>query len=98
MFIVCDLKKLTKKRCVGNPDLIVEILSKSSVRRDTVEKLDLYESHGVMEYWIVDPDKKRVFVYVLEENKYSGPVTYNKKDTIVSSIDPGITVSLTEVL
>ena len=98
LFVVRDLKKLTKKRCVGSPDLIVEILSKSSVKRDTVDKLELYESHGIAEYWIVDPDKKRIFVYVLEGDKYSGPVTYTKKDTVVSSIDPEIAVSLKEVL
>lgn len=48
------------------PDLIVEILSESDPKRDTVRKLAIYGKHGVREYWIVDPYGKRVEIFVLE--------------------------------
>ena len=41
----------------GPPDLVVEILSPSSIRRDRYEKQDQYARFGVKEYWIVDPVK-----------------------------------------
>ncbi len=55
------------------PDLVVEVLSKSSKRmmeHDTVTKYADYEKHGVPEYWIVDPDEQTVSQYVLENGKY----------------------------
>ena len=47
------------------PDLIVEVLSKSSIKRDRVTKFEDYAAHGVTEYWIVDPNKKTVEQYFL---------------------------------
>ena len=42
------------------PDLALEVMSRTSVRRDTVEKYELYESLGVREYWIYDPTEEGV--------------------------------------
>jgi Uma2 family endonuclease len=53
------------------PELVVEILSKTSVRRDKKEKKDAYEKSGIPEYWIVDPIYQNIDVCILEENKYS---------------------------
>ena len=47
----------------GAPDLVVEILSDSTRRRDETLKRHLYERFGVLEYWLVDPDSKTVRVY-----------------------------------
>ena len=54
---------LTEQKVTGAPDLVVEILSPSSVRRDRVLKLRLYERAGVGEYWIVDPVARHVEKY-----------------------------------
>lgn len=54
---------VTRTRIVGAPDLLVEILSPSNRRHDTVLKLDLYRRAGVGEYWIVDPEAQRLTVY-----------------------------------
>jgi Uma2 family endonuclease len=53
------------------PDLIVEVLSKSTEQRDRNLKFHDYESHGVTEYWIVDADKETVEQYLLQKNKYT---------------------------
>ena len=52
------------------PDLAVEILSKSTARRDRGEKKTIYEQCGVTEYWIVDPDRRVVTVYRLADGRY----------------------------
>lgn len=54
---------VTQSRIVGAPDLLVEIVSPSSRRHDTVLKLELYRRAGVGEYWIVDPEARRLTVY-----------------------------------
>jgi len=52
------------------PDMIVEVLSKSTEKRDRGIKYDDYESHGVKEYWIVDPDKELVEQYINKNQQY----------------------------
>jgi Uma2 family endonuclease len=55
----------------GPPDLAIEIVSPDSVERDYEHKKDLYEVHGVTEYWIVDDHLKRLSVYRLDaQGKY----------------------------
>ena len=54
----------------GVPDLCVEVLSKSTAKRDISVKKDIYERNGVREYWIIDPRNKNITVYHLIEGKY----------------------------
>lgn len=49
------------------PDLIVEILSKSTTGRDRGVKFEDYAAHGVLEYWIIDPVRKSLEQYQLDE-------------------------------
>jgi Uma2 family endonuclease len=48
------------------PDLVIEILSPSTARRDFTEKKEIYAANGVDEYWIVDADRRRVTVFSRE--------------------------------
>ena len=59
-----------KRGIYGVPDMVVEVLSKSTMRRDVTIKKDFYESNGVKEYWIIDPWKESISVYILREGKY----------------------------
>ena len=54
----------------GAPDMVVEILSESTKKRDVTIKKDAYEANGVREYWIIDPWIKSVTVYLLQDGKY----------------------------
>lgn len=61
--VFCDRTNLTEAGARGAPDLVVEILSPSTSRKDLSVKFDLYERHGVREYWVVDPGNKSVQVW-----------------------------------
>ena len=54
----------------GVPDMVVEVLSRSTRKRDLTIKKDAYEAQGVREYWIVDPWMKIIDVYLLRDGKY----------------------------
>ena len=54
----------------GVPDMVVEVLSKSTKNRDVTVKKDIYETNGVKEYWIIDPYMKAISVYLLRDGKY----------------------------
>lgn len=68
--VICDKNKLTDRGCTGAPDWIMEIVSPSNSSHDYIRKLNLYADSGVREYWIVNPIKKTIFVYHLEETKF----------------------------
>lgn len=55
----------------GAPDLIIEILSPGTTRRDRGDKYRLYEKYGVREYWLVDADELYIEVYVLSDGKFA---------------------------
>lgn len=59
-----------EKIIIGAPDLVVEILSKSTASDDRGDKKDNYEKYGVREYWLVDYQKKSIEVYNLKEERY----------------------------
>lgn len=54
----------------GAPDLVVEILSSTSIRRDRYDKMAIYEQSAIREYWIVDPNNKAVEIFTMRENRY----------------------------
>ena len=62
---------ITRDGIMGQPDLIVEVLSPSTYRNDRTSKKDLYCQFGVPEYWIVDPNNQAIEVYTLENNSYT---------------------------
>lgn len=96
--IVCDKSKIDEKGCMGAPELIVEVLSPSSVRMDRVEKFNSYEEAGVKEYWLVEPQGKIVSVFVLQgNNRYGRPEIYTEDEKIAVSIFPDLVVDLSTV-
>ena len=70
VFMICDLNKMKLEKVYGAPEFIVEVLSKSTRRKDMVLKLRKYMNAGVKEYWMVDPEKKAVLVYDFLNDDY----------------------------
>ncbi len=67
--VVCDPNKIHNDGVHGAPDLVVEVLSPSTAKRDKTYKKQVYEQCGVREYWIVDADSKRLEQYLLQEGQ-----------------------------
>lgn len=84
LYVRKERRGILKKRVMGAPDLVVEVLSAHNSRRDRVDKLNLYAEYGVAEYWIVDP-AERQFDFLVnrggkfevqpqQDNRYASPV------------------------
>jgi Uma2 family endonuclease len=95
--VICDLSKLDDRGCVGAPELIVEILSPGSSQRDLKDKYALYESSGVLEYWIIHPVEGTLLIYTLTESGYQSSRLFTKGDVVSSKVLPGFSLDLTEV-
>ena len=96
--VICDLDKLDEKGCVGAPDLIIEILSPGNTRKEMREKYDVYQENGVKEYWLVEPQDKCVFVYVLNEaGKYIGLQPVTDEDILTSTVFSDLQIDLSSV-
>jgi len=61
---------LTAANVQGVPELVIEIGSPSTRRRDETIKKQLYEREGVSEYWVVDPDLDAIRVYAREGERF----------------------------
>lgn len=96
--IICDLNKLDKQGCNGAPDLIVEVLSPSTIKKDYNEKFNLYEENGVKEYWLANPEGKSLQIFYLENYKYEELEIYEEKEeTIASKLFPDLKIKMTDV-
>lgn len=60
----------SRKAIYGAPDMVVEVLSRSTKKKDLTVKKDTYEAQGVKEYWVIDPYMEVVSVYLLRDGKY----------------------------
>lgn len=89
--VICDSSKLTDKGCNGAPDWIVEIVSPGSRQMDYFTKLFKYQTAGVREYWIVDPEKDSVMVYRFEEETME---QYSFGDDVPVGIYEGFSVKV----
>ena len=97
LFVVCDQDKLDDKGGRGAPELVVEILSPSSGRHDRVRKLNLYERHGVKEYWIVDPAGEVLVFHLGAGGRYTKPVRYSRDAKILTPLFAGLEIDLSTV-
>lgn len=96
--IICDEEKLADgKKCIGAPDLIIEILSPGNTEKEMNIKFDLYEEAGVLEYWMVSPEEKSVLMYVLQNGKYIGLKPFSESQILTSTVFSEIEIDLKKV-
>jgi len=96
IFIVCDRNKITEQNIKGSPDLIIEIVSKSTAYKDTKIKKDLYEKFGVKEYILIFPELEIVERYILDGGRYGAPERFNW-DEVLKLKNFDIAINLWEI-
>jgi len=94
--IVCGSEKQGTEGCRGAPDLVVEILSPSNTAIEMERKFTLYMEASVREYWIVDPENKRLKVHLFREGVITTD-TYASGSTVPVAIFPGLNIALEQV-
>lgn len=85
VFIVCDRSQITRKNIQGAPAFVLEILSPSTRKIDKEIKLFKYLNAGVQEYWIIDPDKRKIIVF---EMAGIGPDSEGESEDSYKTRDP----------
>ncbi len=97
--VVCDSLKLDDYGCLGAPDFIIEIVSLSNTKHVVETKFQLYQQHGVREYWIVLPETKLINVLLLnEKGKYEMVGMYAEDSKVPVNIFNGdLQIDLAEV-
>lgn len=93
--IVCDLSKLDERGCKGSPEMVIEITSPLTARKDKVDKFNKYEQAGIKEYWIVEPAEKVVSVFTVKKTQRFGrPDMYTEDDQVKVSIFDDLIIDL----
>ena len=69
--VFCNLSVVKFNSAIyGVPDLVIEILSRSTMKKDIGIKKNIYEHNGVKEYWIINPWAQSIEVYHLIDGKF----------------------------
>lgn len=86
------------KRANGSPDLVVEAWSKGNSKKARLEKKELYEQKGILEFWEIEPKKQKVLINVLNDNqKYEIFSEAEKKGKIKSKVLKGLELDLEDI-
>lgn len=94
IMVICDPDKIKEDGCHGAPDLIIEVTSESTGKKDYGIKMLKYRTAGVKEYWIVDPVKNTIMVYWFEDEAQNS--LYGLQEEIEFHMFPGLKVKLAE--
>ncbi|MBK8564814.1 MAG: Uma2 family endonuclease [Saprospiraceae bacterium] len=86
-----------KKKIEAAPDLVVEVLSGGNSRKEMLHKRHTYEVFGVKEYWLINPEKETVTLYVLEDGEFEQH-KFSFDHEIASAVMPGFKACLRSVV
>jgi Uma2 family endonuclease len=98
VFISNERLGIIKERIMGAADLVAEVISPGSRRRDRIDKRDLYEQHGVQEYWLIDPEARTVEVLFLESGTYRLVGRWHSGERARSRLLQGFEVTVSPLL
>jgi Uma2 family endonuclease len=97
ILVVCRTEKLDERGCLGAPDWIIEVLSPQTAGHDQIVKRDLYERHGVKEYWLIHPGDRVVTVYALQAGRFGRPDIYEFSAMVTARTLSGVAVDFSLV-
>ena len=86
--------KITDTHLEGVPDLVVEVLSPGTARRDKTVKFRLYQQHGAREYWMIDPAAEYIEVWTLQEERFVQQGVYGPDENFESAVLGGQNVTV----
>ncbi|SFB10223.1 Endonuclease, Uma2 family (restriction endonuclease fold) [Lentibacillus halodurans] len=89
---------LTNRGIEGAPDLVAEIISPSSLKRDKIDKLTTYAHFKIPEYWIVDPNLEALEQYILTKERYKLTNIFQDHEPITSPNIACISFSMKHVM
>ncbi|MDD2510876.1 MAG: Uma2 family endonuclease [Syntrophomonas sp.] len=96
--VICDPSKLDEQGCKGAPDLVIEIISPFTAKKELNEKFNLYERSGIPEYWVVFPKFNVVVVYSLDdEGRYQKSGEFTSDQLLSTKLFPGLEIKLEDV-
>jgi Uma2 family endonuclease len=98
IFISNDNAGIKREWIDGVPDLVVEVVSPTSKKTDTKIKKDIYERHGVSEYWIVLPEKVCIEVYVSVDGRYTLFGSFSDEEMVRSGMFDDLSFSVKSVM
>lgn len=81
-----DCKVVRNRYWEGAPDLAIELLSPSTAKRDRGLKFDVYERHGVREYWLIDLDSQLIEVYAHVDGAFKRHGIYDAEEVFTSPV------------
>ena len=85
--------KIGRNSVNSPPDFIVEIMNPSNSGREFFYKLQYYLEAGVREYWMIDPEIKKVLVHVYKDGHYIS-TSYKENACIPVAVLPGLEINL----
>jgi Uma2 family endonuclease len=88
---------VTRRGVEGPPDVVVEILSDSTERRDRGAKKQIYERYGINRYWLVDPDACTLEIYALRANKYERLAAHVDSQIVTVDLPAGLEIRLADL-
>lgn len=94
VFISNERRAIIQTRLMGAADLVCEVISPASRRRDRIDKRDLYEQHGVKEYWLLDPEAVTVEALYPTDGQYQLVGRWQMGETAESRLLEGFRVKV----
>ena len=95
VFVATGRSAIVSERGIeGVPDLIVEVLSAGTRRRDRVVKAGAYARHGVPHYWVLDPEDRTLEAFELAGEVYSLAAAMAGDGTFAPALFPGLAIPL----
>lgn len=97
LFVAKENAGIVQNWIFGAPDLVVEIISPSSIRRDRQDKLEQYARFGVKEYWIIDPANHSLEILTLENKHFTVHSMAVDKEAAESKVLAGLSVEVAQL-
>ena len=97
IFIATERLNIIGERVEGAADLVAEVVSPGTRRRDRLDKRDLYEQHGVKEYWLIDSEAHTVEVLFLERGAYQLVGRWQPEEQATSRLLAGFKVPVNDL-